>query len=102
MVAYNIVNHRYAAKALEQAKKNDLGVIAMKVARPVWSGRANRPAPAERTRLIEQAVPGSLKPPQKAYVWALRNPNLTAVISELINMDLVNDNLPLAGSNSAA
>jgi predicted aldo/keto reductase-like oxidoreductase len=102
MVAYSIMNHPYMYEALEQAKRNDLGVIAMKVARPVFSGRPDRPANAARTQLIEQAVPGKLKVPQKAYVWALRNQNLTAVISELINMEMVKENLPLAGGRTAA
>ena len=102
MVAYSIMNHPYMFEALEQAKRNDLGVIAMKVARPVFSGRPDRPANAARTKLIEQAVPGKLKVPQKAYVWALRNPNLTAVISELVNTEMVKENLPLAGGRTAA
>ncbi|MEZ5365320.1 MAG: hypothetical protein R2748_24070 [Bryobacterales bacterium] len=38
MVAYNIVNGRYLDKALDKAKQADMGVIAMKVARPVNHG----------------------------------------------------------------
>jgi aryl-alcohol dehydrogenase-like predicted oxidoreductase len=97
MVAYNIVNHRYVDKALEKAKKNDFGVIAMKVARPVHNGRNNGTIdPPERVKLIQDAMPGPLKVPQKAYLWDLRNPNLSAVISEMITLDMVKDNLPLA------
>jgi aryl-alcohol dehydrogenase-like predicted oxidoreductase len=97
MVAYNIVNHSHVDRALEQAHNNGLGVIAMKVARPVFSGRANaRPDDPQRVRLIQEAVPGPLKVPQKAYTWALRNPYLSAVISELVNRGMVDDNLPLA------
>jgi predicted aldo/keto reductase-like oxidoreductase len=99
MVAYNIVNHQRVDAALARAKKSDLGVIAMKVARPVNPGRT-APDPA-RVKLIQDAVPGSLKVPQKAYLWALKNPNLTAVISELINQQMVDDNLPLAGSKKS-
>lgn len=95
MVAYNIVNHRYVDKALERAHKNDLGVIGMKVARPVHPGR-NRAASAERVKRLDEAVSGSWKIPQKAYLWALRNQNLSGVISELTNAELVRDNLPLA------
>ena len=50
----------------------------------------------KRVKLIDEAVPGPLKRPQKAYLWALRNPNLSAVISEIHSADLVRDNLPLA------
>jgi aryl-alcohol dehydrogenase-like predicted oxidoreductase len=39
MVAYNVVNHEYVDAALEEAAKVDLGIIAMKVARPVYPDR---------------------------------------------------------------
>ena len=96
MVAYNIVNSRFVSKPLERANKAGLGVIAMKVARPVYNGRSNGTADdPRRIRMIEEAVPGTLKRPQKAYAWALGNPSLSAVISELVNADMVKDNLPL-------
>ncbi len=98
MVAYSIVNHRWVDRALEKAARNDVGVIAMKVARPVFNGRNNAtPDDSRRVKMIQDAVPGPLKVPQKAYVWALRNPRLGGVISELVNAELVRDNLPLAG-----
>ena len=94
MVAYNIVNHRRLDPVLLRAKHNNLGVIAMKVARPVNPG--NGAADPARVKLIADAIPGPLKIPQKAYLWALKNPNLTAVVSELVNQQMVDDNLPLA------
>jgi aryl-alcohol dehydrogenase-like predicted oxidoreductase len=98
MIAYSICNHAYTDKALERARHSDFGVIAMKVARPVWNGRAPRvPDDPARQALIQKAVPGDLKIPQKAYLWVLRNSGIAAVNSELINADLVRDNLPLAG-----
>jgi aryl-alcohol dehydrogenase-like predicted oxidoreductase len=97
MIAYNIVNHRFVDAALEEAARNDVGVIAMKVARPVHDERPNFSADPRRIALLEQAVPGPLKVPQKAYVWALRNRNVAAVISEMGNLALVKENLPLAG-----
>jgi hypothetical protein len=101
MVAYNIVNQRYVGRALEHASAAGLGVIAMKVARPVHHGRDNgRPNDPERVKLIESAVPGPLKAPQKAYVWALRNRRLSGVISELVSAELVKENLPLAGGEA--
>lgn len=96
MVAYNVVNHRYVDKALATAHKKGLGVVAMKVARPVFSGRPNGPDTPERAALIDAAVPGGLKRPMKAYSWALRSPHLTAVISEMVNRSMVDDNLALA------
>lgn len=97
MVAYNIVNHRLVEAALEEAARRDLGVIAMKVARPLHDLRPGFKADPRRIALIERAVPGPLKVPQKAYVWALRNRRLAAVISEMGSLELVKDNLPLAG-----
>jgi len=96
MVAYNIVNHRFVDQALERARKSDFGVIAMKAARPVFPGRSTPvPVDPKRLKLIEDAVPGPLKIPQKAYTWVLRNPNLSAVVSEMTSAAHVLDNLPL-------
>ncbi len=96
MVAYNIINHSYLDRVVSEARRKDVGVIAMKVARPVWPGR-NRPAALERVEKINRAVPGEMKVPMKAYLWALQNPNIAALNSELINAEMVKDNLPLAG-----
>jgi hypothetical protein len=35
--------------------------------------------------------------PKKAYLWALQNPHITCVNSDMTNAGLVRDNLPLAG-----
>ncbi len=100
MVAYNIVNRSYVEKAIGKAHEADMGVIAMKVARPVNMGRG-RETPPQRIEKINQAVPGDLSAPRKAYVWALKNPSLTAVISEMGDNKLVDENLPLAASKPA-
>jgi aryl-alcohol dehydrogenase-like predicted oxidoreductase len=100
MVAYNIVNHGWVAKALEKAKQHDLGVIAMKAARPVYDARPRQQVDSTRVQRIQEAVPGPLKVPHKAYLWCLRNPNLGAVISEMSTMSHVKENLPLAGRKS--
>jgi predicted aldo/keto reductase-like oxidoreductase len=103
MVAYNVVNSHYVNQALEEATKAGLGVIAMKVARPVFSGRNNgKPDDPARVRLANEAVPGPLKVPHKAYLWALRNPRLSAVNSEMVNAQMVKENLPLAASKPQA
>lgn len=97
MVAYNIVNHRYVDAALDKAKEADLGVIAMKVARPCHHGRNNGlPDDPKRVAMIEEAVPGDLSVPQKCYVWALRDARIAAVNSDMKNAAMVADNLPLA------
>lgn len=102
MVAYNIVNHSYVDAALDRAQAADLGVIAMKVARPCHHGRDNGlPNDPRRVAIIERAVPGELSVPQKCYLWVLRDSRIAAVNSELKNSAMVADNLPLAGAKRA-
>lgn len=97
MVAYNVANALWVEPALAAARQADLGVIAMKVARAVNPGRTPPvEAPPHRVEKLQSLIPGELKVPQKAYIWALRNPNLTAVISEMITHDHVKDNVALA------
>jgi len=101
MVAYNMVNSPYVNGALAAAKKANMGIISMKSARP-FNFRAPRQTPSEHMAKLNAAVPGDLKPMQKAYIWNLRNPNLTAAISEMATMDHVKDNVPLAGAKEKA
>ena len=102
MVAYNIVNRRYVDAALDAAGYADLGVIAMKVARPCHHGRDNGlPNDPRRVPMIEKAVPGALSVPQKCYLSALRDPRIAAVNSELKNSAMVAENLPLAAPKAA-
>ena len=102
MVAYNIVNRNYLDTALDKARQADLGVIAMKVARPCHHGRDNgQPNDPRRVAMIEEAVPGDLSVPQKCYVWALRDSRVACVNSDLKNSAMVADNLPLAASKAA-
>jgi aryl-alcohol dehydrogenase-like predicted oxidoreductase len=100
MVAYNFVNGPWVEKALEAAARADFGVIAMKVARPVV-GRGENVPPPERLARLDAAVRGDLKPPQKAYAWALRNPNLAACVSDMNTREHVSDNLPLGAPKPA-
>lgn len=102
MVAYNIVNHSYVDAALDRAQAADVGVIAMKVARPCHHGRDNGlPNDPRRVAMIERAVPGKLSVPQKCYLWVLRDSRIAAVNSDLKNSSMVADNLPLAGAKRA-
>ncbi|MBY0502476.1 MAG: aldo/keto reductase [Bryobacteraceae bacterium] len=100
MVAYNLFNGPRVEPALAAAHKAGLGVIAMKAARPANLGRG-RVTPPERIARLNAAVPGPLSAPRKSYVWALKNPNLTAVISEMITMEHVTENLALARQKPA-
>jgi predicted aldo/keto reductase-like oxidoreductase len=97
MVAYNIVNGRYMQEALDAAQKADLGVIAMKVARPVNHGRDNGlPNDPRRVAMVERHNPDKgLHVAQKCYLWALEDSRIAACNSELVNLDLVEANVPL-------
>lgn len=102
MVAYNIVNRGFVDTALNAAREADVGVIAMKVARPCHHGRDNTtPNDPRRVAMIEKAVPGSLSVPQKCYVWALQDERIACVNSELKDSALVAANLPLAAFKPA-
>jgi aryl-alcohol dehydrogenase-like predicted oxidoreductase len=100
MVAYNIVNGRYLDKALDKAKQADLGVIAMKVARPVNHGRNNgQPNDPRRVEMIEKWMPDpKLHVAQKCYLWALSDARIAACNSEMVSLDLVKMNVPLAAA----
>jgi len=100
MVAFNIVNHRHVERALQYVHENDLGVIAMKVARPVSPQKGS--ADPQRVEKLEKALEGAWTIPQKAYLWALRNSNLSAVISAMDTAEIVKANLSLVGAGSQA
>jgi aryl-alcohol dehydrogenase-like predicted oxidoreductase len=93
MVAYNITNRRYLEPALEEAKKKDFGVVAMKVAQAVYQPDRSTSPYAERLALLDRMVPGELNPHQKAYTFGLSNPNLSAVISNMVDEKQVTENL---------
>jgi len=93
MIAFNLMNRQHVEPALEEAKKKDFGVIAMKVAQAVFqAGREPRPLP-ERLALLNQMVPGEANAYQKAYKLGLSNPNLSAVISNMVDEKQVKENL---------
>jgi aryl-alcohol dehydrogenase-like predicted oxidoreductase len=96
MVAYNVVNAGFVENAIARASKSDVGVIAMKVARPVFPGPGGGEPNSAGLKRLEAETPGPLSVPKKAYLWALKNPNVTAVISDMVNQKLVDENLPLA------
>jgi len=98
MVAYNVINGGYMAEAVRKAASKGLGVIAMKAAHAVATHHKSlQPVPDWRIAKVNRVVPGDLKPPQKAYLWALQNPQITAVISNLWDETHVRENLSLVG-----
>jgi len=98
MIAYNIVNGDFVEAAVREAYEHDVGVIAMKTARAVYPNRA-KPVyvPPARIEKLNHVIPGDMKIPMKAYLWALQNPNIACVNSDMTNAKLVKENLSLAG-----
>ncbi|MCH8194083.1 MAG: aldo/keto reductase [Planctomycetes bacterium] len=95
MVACNIVNHRRLSSALKLAAEAQLGVISMKVARAVYPGLGRGEVDAARVDAMHAAVGGQWKLPQKAYLWALRHPHISATVSNMVNHDQVKENMIL-------
>ncbi len=98
MTAYNVVNGAYVETAIRRAYEADVGVISMKAARAVNPNRGPGDyVPPEWLAKLHRAIPGDQwSVPQKAYLWVLANPNLTATVSDLDNLALVEANLSLA------
>ena len=98
MCAYNVINGGYMHEAIRDAKNAGLGIIGMKVAMAVATHHKKlQPLPQWRIDKVNQIVPGDMKPPMKAYLWALQNPNISAVISNLWDEKYVEENLSLVG-----
>nr|MBI1231789.1 hypothetical protein [Cytophagales bacterium] len=98
MVAYNVINGGYMEREIELAKESGMGIIAMKAAMAVATHhKALQPIPEWRVQKVQRIVPGEMKAPVKAYIWALQNQNISAVISNLWDQQHVDDNLSVAG-----
>ncbi|MGD0129406.1 MAG: aldo/keto reductase [Terriglobia bacterium] len=95
MVACNILNWHYVAPVVEEAYKQNFGVIAMKASQVIFRpDRSTSPVP-ERAALLEQTIPGDMNLHQKAYRFVLNNPHVSAVISQMENEKQVRENLPV-------
>ncbi len=98
MVAYNIINAGYMEREIELARNSGMGVIGMKVAMAVATQHESlKPIPEWRIQKVERIVPGDMKPPVKAYLWALQNPHISGVISNLWDEQHLNENLSVVG-----
>lgn len=98
MMAYNVINAGYMEQAIRDATAQGLGIIGMKVAMAVATQhRSLQPVPQWRIDKVDRIVPGEMKAPMKAYLWALQNPDVAAVISNLWDKTHIEENLSLAG-----
>ncbi len=102
MCAYNIINGGYMEDAIRGAYESGMGIIGMKVAMAVATHhKALQPTPQWRVDKVERIVPGDMKAPMKAYLWALQNPHISGVISNLWDEQYVNENLSITGKKVA-
>lgn len=98
MVSYNILNAGYLDEPIRKAFQKDIGVIGMKVAMAVETHHKSlQPLPEWRVQKLDRILPGKERPAIRAYLWALQNPSVTAVISNMWNEQQIEENLSVAG-----
>ncbi|NND05510.1 MAG: hypothetical protein HKN87_03940 [Saprospiraceae bacterium] len=99
MCAYNVINGGYLEETIRFAhRQKGMGIIAMKAAMAVATHHKKlQPTPQWRIDKVNRIVPGELKAPMKAYLWALQNKDISAVISNLWDLTFVEENLSIAG-----
>ncbi|MDH4179451.1 MAG: aldo/keto reductase [Armatimonadota bacterium] len=97
MVAYNFLNHRPIDPVLEKARKADFGVLAMKASRVLQNPFQRSRLLPDRVRTIHELMPGDdLTPFQKGFKWALANDRLSGVVAGISNLEMAQQDLPLA------
>lgn len=99
MLAYNVIVDGFVDHVLKRAKENNVGTIAMKAAMAVFTPYPpdQVPVPEWRIQKLNQIIPGDMKLPVKAYLWALQNPDLSAVVSGIRTEEMLIENLSVVG-----
>jgi aryl-alcohol dehydrogenase-like predicted oxidoreductase len=99
MLAYNVINYGFLDHLLKKAKENGIGLIAMKAAMAVATPYDPKqvPVPEWRIQKLNQIVPGEMKLQVKAYLWALQNSDLSAVVSGITSEEMLLENLTSVG-----
>jgi len=77
-------------KVIALARENDVGVVAMKTM-----------AGGDRQNLAAFKTEG-VSLPQAKLKWVLQNDAVTAVITEMLNFDILNENLAISGSKMSS
>jgi len=100
MVAYTFMNREFVEPVIEEAHRQDFGVIAMKCARAIYppGERIPKDTIPERVSLLDQLVPGEMGHPQKGYQFVLNNPHISGAISGMSDEKMVRENVALAGA----
>jgi aryl-alcohol dehydrogenase-like predicted oxidoreductase len=99
MLAYNVINYGFLDHILRRAKENGIGLISMKAAMAVATPYDPKqvPIPEWRIQKLNLVVPGEMKLQVKAYLWALQNPDLSAVVSGITSEEMLLENLTAVG-----
>lgn len=99
MLAYNVINCGFLDHVLKRARENHIGTIAMKAAMAVATPYPPEqvPVPEWRVQKLNQIIPGDLKLQVKAYLWALQNQDLSAVVSGIRTEDMLLENMSVIG-----
>lgn len=99
MLAYNVINYGFLDHILKRAKENGIGLISMKAAMAVATPYDPKqvPVPEWRIQKLNQLIPDEMKLPVKAYLWALQNNDLSAVVSGITTEEMLLENLTAVG-----
>ncbi len=98
MAAYNVINHGSVENAIAYATERGVGVIAMKAAAAVRTHFDQLQPLAEwREQKLNQILPGEESAPVRAYQFVLQNQNVSAVISNMWNEDMLRENATAVG-----
>jgi aryl-alcohol dehydrogenase-like predicted oxidoreductase len=99
MLAYNVINCGFLDHLLKRAKENGIGLIAMKAAMAVATPYDPKqvPVPEWRIKKLNQIIPEEMKLHVKAYLWALQNSDLSAVVSGITSEEMLLENLTIVG-----
>lgn len=99
MIAYNVINYGFLDHIIRKAKENGIGIIAMKAAMAVSTPYPpdQVPVPEWRIKKLNQIIPQEMKLPVKAFLWALQNPDISAVNAGMLNEEMLIENLSIVG-----
>jgi aryl-alcohol dehydrogenase-like predicted oxidoreductase len=99
MLAYNVINYGFLDHILVRARENGMGLLAMKAAMAVATpyNPKDVPVPEWRIQKLNQIIPDEMKLQVKAFLWALQNPDLSAVVAGMTTEEIVLENLTAVG-----
>ena len=99
LLAYNVINHAFLDDLLRKAKDKGIGLIAMKAAMAVATpyDPVKVPVPEWRVNKLNHVIPDEMKLQVKAFLWALQNQDLSAVVAGMYTEEMVLENLSVIG-----